>query len=71
MESKQEQHSKDFERKWPKCQDEGGGSCYCEMLGMLSMDTGRVTPDHYTGRARQFDNAAASQIEGICNRHTN
>jgi len=27
-------NSKDFERKQPKGRDQGGGSCYREMLGM-------------------------------------
>jgi len=31
---KQEQNSKDFERKQPKGRDQGGGSGYREMLGM-------------------------------------
>jgi len=32
--SRQEQNSKDFERKQPKGRDQGGGSGYREMLGM-------------------------------------
>jgi hypothetical protein len=32
--SKQEQNSKDFERKQPKGRDQGGSSGYREMLGM-------------------------------------
>jgi hypothetical protein len=33
------------------------------------MDTGRVTPDHCTCRARQFDNASVSQIEQMQQAH--
>ena len=69
--SKQEQNSKDFERKQPKGCDQGGGRGYREMLGLCCTDTDKVTPEPRTGVTKPCDGATIRQIEGICDRHTN
>jgi len=71
--SKQEQNSKDFDRKQPKGRDQGGGSSYCDTprdvrhvrYGYWQSDSGTPYRQNTAVRRRNY------HAEGICDRHTN
>jgi len=71
--SKQEQNSKDFNRKQPKVRDQRGGSSYRETprdirhmrYGYRQSDSGIPCRQNKPVRRRNY------QAEGICDRHTN